>query len=46
MSKGNLSLSEVDAMSESEMLAWTVALGEAEGGRFDFENMRWQEPER
>ena len=33
-------------MSDGEMLAWTVAIGEAEGGVFEFENMRWREKTR
>jgi hypothetical protein len=30
-------------MSRGERLAWIVAFGEAEGGEFDWQAMRWRE---
>ncbi len=33
-------------MSDSEMLAWQVALGEADGGEFDWSALRWRQDAR
>lgn len=42
--KNGLTLSEVGELDETEMLAWTVAFGQAEGGVFDWDRLKWEEP--
>ena len=32
------------ALGEYEVLAMTVLIGEAQGGEFDWDRMRWKEP--
>lgn len=44
--KGGMSLADVDDMDEVDFLAWTIAFGEADGGEFDFDEMKWQTPRR
>jgi hypothetical protein len=41
--KCGLTLAEVEAMSESEILAWQIAAGEAEGGRWSWAEMQWRQ---
>jgi hypothetical protein len=33
----------VEAMDDVEIFAWQVAIGEAEGGQFDWSEQRWTE---
>jgi hypothetical protein len=44
--KCGFSLAAIDAMSDSEMLAWQIAAGEAEGGQWSWSEMRWREAAR
>jgi len=41
--RGGLTLSEIERLDDVEMLAYDIAMGECEGGEFDWENMRWRE---
>ena len=41
--KNGLTLAEVEQMDDSELLAWQVAFGTADGGRFDWSNLQWRE---
>ena len=44
--RGGLTLAEIERLDEAEMLAWSVAMGEAEGGEFDWARLRWRERDR
>ena len=44
--KLGLSLAEIESMSDSEMLAWQIAAGEAEGGQWSWSEMQWRQDAR
>ena len=38
-----LTLAEVDEMSEAEIIAWAVCFGEAQGSKWSWSRMRWED---
>jgi hypothetical protein len=42
--RNGVPFSVVETMDDAEMFGWQVAIGEAEGGRFSFEELKWEKP--
>lgn len=40
--RAGFTLAEIDAFDDAEFLAYSVAVGEAEGGVFDWDQMQWR----
>lgn len=45
--RGNVPCPELNLtdFDPEEMLAWSIALGECEGGEWDWNRMKWREPD-
>jgi hypothetical protein len=41
--RNGVPFSVVEEMTDSEIFAWQVAIGEAEGGEFSWSELRWME---
>ena len=41
--KNGLSISEIENLDDTELLAWGVAFGEIDGGVFLWDQMRWMD---
>jgi len=44
--RNGLSLTDVERFDEAEILAWGVAFGEARGGEWDWNELKWREPDK
>jgi hypothetical protein len=44
--KNGFTLEEIGHLTEAEILAFSVAFGEIEGGEWDWQSMCWREKEK